>query len=126
SKRIKANNIYKEIFTQSLSSQGYVMLIIQDKKLFMAYNTYRTEDKEQEKNVVYKFVEELGLKLVWYKYLTSTGLRKSYTIVDFAKFAQENLPKQVYISSMLKKYFDQNYESKYTLDDYVILAKNRV
>ncbi|MFN6036590.1 MAG: photosystem II assembly protein [Dolichospermum sp.] len=126
SKRIKANNIYKEIFTQSLSSQGYVMLIIQDKKLFKAYNTYRTEDKEQEKNVVYKFVEELGLKLVWYKYLTSTGLRKSYTIVDFAKFAQENLPKQVYISSMLKKYFDQNYESKYTLDDYVIIAKNRV
>ena len=126
SKRIKANNIYKEIFTKSLSSQGYVMLIIQDKKLFKAYNTYRTEDKEQEKNVVYKFVEELGLKLVWYKYLTSTGLRKSYTIVDFAKFAQENLPKQVYISSMLKKYFDQNYESKYTLDDYVIIAKNRV
>lgn len=126
SKRIKANNIYKEIFTQSLSSQGYVMLIIQDKKLFKAYNTYRTEDKEQEKNVVYKFVEELGLKLVWYKYLTSTGLRKSYTIVDFAKFAQENLPKQVYISSMLKKYFDQNYESNYTLDDYVIIAKNRV
>lgn len=125
SKRIKANNIYKEIFTQSLSSQGYVMLIIQDKKLFKAYNTYRTEDKEQEKNVVYKFVEELGLKLVWYKYLTSTGLRNSYTI-DFAKFARENLPKQVYISSMLKKYFDQNYESKYTLDDYVIIAKNRV
>ncbi|MDB9486616.1 photosystem II assembly protein [Dolichospermum circinale CS-537/01] len=126
SKRIKANNIYKEIFTNSLSSQGYVMLIIQDKKLFKAYNTYRLEDKEQEKNVVYKFVEELGLKLVWYKYLTSTGLRKSYTIVDFAKFARENLPKQVYISSMLKKYFDQNYESKYTLDDYVIIAKNRV
>lgn len=125
SKRIKANNIYKEIFTQSLSSQGYVMLIIQDKKLFKAYNTYRTEDKEQEKNVVYKFVEELGLKLVWYKYLTSTGLRNSYTI-DFAKFARENLPKQVYISSMLKKYFDQNYESNYTLDDYVIIAKNRV
>lgn len=125
SKRIKANNIYKKIFTNSLSSQGYVMLIIQDKKLFKAYNTYRVEDKEQEKNVVYKFVEELGLKLVWYKYLTSTGLRKGYTI-DFAKFARENLPKQVYISSMLKKYFDQNYESNYTLDDYVILAKNRV
>lgn len=125
SKRIKANNIYKKIFTKSLSSQGYVMLIIQDKKLFKAYNTYRVEDKEQEKNVVYKFVEELGLKLVWYKYLTSTGLRKGYTI-DFAKFARENLPKQVYISSMLKKYFDQNYESNYTLDDYVILAKNRV
>jgi hypothetical protein len=125
SKRIKANNIYKKIFTNSLSSQGYVMLIIQDKKLFKTYNTYRVEDKEQEKNVVYKFVEELGLKLVWYKYLTSTGLRKGYTI-DFAKFARENLPKQVYISSILKKYFDQNYESKYTLDDYVILAKKRV
>jgi len=127
SKRIKANNIYKKIFTNSLSSQGYVMLIIQDKKLFKAYNTYRVEDKEQEKNVVYKFVEELGLKLVWYKYLTSTGLRKGYThTIDFAKFARENLPKQVYISSILKKYFDQNYESNYTLDDYVILAKKRV
>ena len=64
SKRIKANNIYKKIFTNSLSSQGYVMLIIQDKKLFKTYNTYRVEDKEQEKNgMIIKEQDRTGKKL---------------------------------------------------------------
>ena len=86
------------------------------------FNTQKIEDKEQEKNLVCKFVGEFGLELVWYRYLTSTGLRTAYSS-GFAKFARENLPKQVYMIPMIKKYFYQNHESNYTLDDYVILAK---
>jgi len=121
-KHQQATNIYKQIFSQSLNHQGYVLLIVQDKKLFKLYNTQRIEDKEQEKNLVCKFVAEFGLELVWYRYLTSTGLRTAYSI-GFGKFARENLPKQVYMSPMIKKYFHQNHEFNYTLDDYVILAK---
>ncbi|BBD61097.1 hypothetical protein NIES2109_38990 [Nostoc sp. HK-01] len=123
SKRIQSNNIYKEIFANSLNNQGYVLLIIQDKKLFKAYDADQTEDKEQEENMISQFIEELGLHLVWYKYLTSTSLRKPLAASEFGKFAKDNLPKQIYMNQLLKKYCNQNYESHYTLDDYVILAK---
>jgi len=125
SKRVQANNIYKEIFAHSLNEQGYVLLIIQDKKLFKAYDTIQSEDKEKEKNIVSKFIEELGLHLVWYKYLTATSFRKPLAASEFAKFAKDKLPKQIYMTPLQKKYFGQNYESNYKLDDYVILAKNR-
>ena len=121
-KHQEATNIYKQIFAESLNHQGYVLLIVQDKKLFKFYNTQKVEDKEQEENLVCKFVAEFVLELVWYRYLTSTGLRTAYSS-GFAKFARENLPQQVYMSPMIKKYFYQNHESHYTLDDYVILAK---
>jgi SAM-dependent methyltransferase len=123
SKRIQANNIYKQIFSTCLKAQGYALLIVQDKKLFKAYNTVQIEDKEQEINVVNKFLSELDLELVWYKYLTSTAVRKPLTGSDFAKFAKEKLPKQLSITPMLQKYFGQKYQTCYTLDDYVILAK---
>lgn len=123
SKRIQANNIYKEIFNNSLNDQGYVLLIIQDKKLFKAYNAKQVEDKEHEKNIVYKFLEELGLELVWYRYLSATALRKPLSASEFAKFAKDKLPNQLHMTPILKKYFDQKYESNYKLDDYVILAK---
>jgi hypothetical protein len=121
-KRQQANNIYREIFAHGLNNEGYVLLVIQDKKLFKAYGINFTEDKEQEIRLVSKFVDEMGLDLVWYKYLTSTDARKPYT-AGFAKFAEENLPKQVYMNTMLKKYFAQKHEANYTLDDYIILAK---
>lgn len=122
-KNQEANNIYKQIFAQSLNNQGYVLLIVQDKKLFKIYNTQKLEDKNQEKNLVYKFVAELELELVWYKYLTSTASRISLSAAEFAKFAREKLPKQVYMTPIIQKYFRQKYESNYTLDDYIILAK---
>lgn len=121
-KRWEANNIYKEIFEHSLNSGGHVLLIMQNKKLFKHYGIDLTEDKEQEQKLVNKFVNEMGLNLVWYKYLTSTDSRKPYN-VGFARFAEENLPKQVYMNTMLKKYFAQKHEANYTLDDYIILAK---
>ncbi|MDB9320718.1 photosystem II assembly protein [Nodularia spumigena] len=122
-KRVEVNSIYQEIITKSLNSQGYILLVIQDKKLFHLYNSQQSEDVEQEKNIVIQFVSDLGLKLVWYRYLTSTDVPSSYSGSKFAKFAQENLPKQPYMSPMMQKYLAQKYESRYTLDDYVILAQ---
>lgn len=120
-KRIEANNCYKQIFNLALKDQGYVMLVIQDKKLFKAFDIRQSENKDQEKIVVIKFLAELGLELVWYKYLTSTGSRAF--MPDFGKFANENLPEQIYMQSLLKQYLDQKYDNRYTLDDYIILAK---
>ncbi|MEA5524738.1 photosystem II assembly protein [Nodularia spumigena] len=122
-KRIQIHNIYKEIISKSLTSQGYVLLVIQDKKLFKFYNSQQSDDVEQEKNVVIQFLSDLGLKLVRYKYLTSTDSRINYSASNFAKFARENLPKQLHMNRIIHKYFSQKYDSNYTLDDYVILAQ---
>ncbi|WP_242039744.1 hypothetical protein [Anabaena sphaerica] len=100
-----------------------MLLIVQDKKLFKAYDAVQVEDKEQEKNVVDKFLGELDLELVWYKYLTSTALRKPLTSSEFGKFAKDKLPKQLSMTAILQKYFGQKYQTHYSLDDYVILAK---
>ncbi|MEH2352203.1 photosystem II assembly protein [Nostoc sp.] len=122
-KRVEANNTYKQIFATSLKNSGYVLLIVQDKKLFKVYDVHQVENQDQEKNVVHKFLAELGLELVWYKYLTSTGSRTPLPIAKFGKFAREKLPKQLYMSPILQQYFGQKHLSHYTLDDYVILAK---
>jgi hypothetical protein len=122
-KSLQANNIYKQIFSNCLKPQSYVLLIVQGKKLFKAYDAYQVEDSDQEKKVVHKFLKELGLELVWYKYLTSTGSRTPVTSVEFGKFALNNLPKQLYMSPMINKYLNQKHQIHYTLDDYVILAK---
>ncbi|MEH2231975.1 MAG: photosystem II assembly protein [Nostoc sp.] len=122
-KRLEANNTYKQIFATSLKKLGYILLIVQNKKLFKIYDVHQVENQEQEKNVVDKFLAELGLELVWYKYLTSTGSRTSLSGADFAKFAQDKLPEKLYMSPILQQYFGQKHQSNYTLDDYVILAK---
>ncbi|WP_445630659.1 photosystem II assembly protein [Nostoc sp. DSM 114167] len=122
-KRVEANNTYKQIFATSLKSSSYILLIVQDKKLFKIYDVHQVENQEQEKNVVEKFLAELGLELVWYRYLTSTGLRTPLPIAEFGKFAREKLPKQLYMSPILKKYLGQKHQLHYTLDDYIILAK---
>ncbi|MEH1778843.1 MAG: photosystem II assembly protein [Nostoc sp.] len=122
-KRVEANNTYKQIFATSLKNSGYILLVVQDKKLFKIYDVHQVENQEQEKNVVDKFLAELGLELVWYKYLTSTGSRKPLSGADFGKFAREKLPKQLYMNPILQQYFGQKYQSHYILDDYVILAK---
>ncbi|RCJ38048.1 photosystem II assembly protein [Nostoc punctiforme NIES-2108] len=122
-KRAEANNTYKQIFTTSLKNSGYVLLIVQDKKLFKISDVHQLENQEEEKNVVHKFLTELGLELVWYKYLTSTDSRIPLSGVEFGKFAREKLPKQLYMSPILQQYFGQKHHLHYTLDDYVILAK---
>ncbi|MEH2087427.1 photosystem II assembly protein [Nostoc sp.] len=122
-KRVEANNTYKQIFATSLKNSGYILLIVQNKKLFKIYDVHQVENQEQEKNVVDKFLAELGLELVWYRYLTSTSSRTSLPGAEFAKFAQDKLPKKLYMSPILQQYFGQKHQSNYALDDYVILAK---
>ncbi|MDJ0795687.1 MAG: photosystem II assembly protein [Calothrix sp. MO_167.B12] len=122
-KRLESNKIYQQVIKSSLKDSGYVLLIIQDKKLFKNYNASQVEDCNQEQKVVNMFVADLGLELVWYKYLTSTGLRTSTGGNEFGKFARETLYTQVYMSPLIQYYFHQRYDKHYILDDYIILAK---
>ncbi|AFZ10160.1 hypothetical protein Osc7112_5966 [Oscillatoria nigro-viridis PCC 7112] len=121
-RREKSLQIYKDIFTNSLNDSGYALLIIQEKKLLAPYNVRLVDDCQQELSVVKQFVANLGLNLVWYKYLSSTGSRTSHH--NFGKFARENLPVQKFISPLFREHFKLHYDLSYALDDYVILAKN--
>lgn len=121
--RITSHAIYKEIFENYLEIGGYVLLIVQGKKLFDAYNIRQSEDINQEQSVIQIFLEELGLRLEWYKYLTSTDKRTPIGGAKFAKFAKDKLPKQKYINPLRQQYLDQKFVSNYVLDDYIILAK---
>ncbi|MEG4342209.1 photosystem II assembly protein [Microcoleus sp. A003_D6] len=120
-RREKSHQIYKDIFINTLTDSGYVLLIIQEKKLLKAYNVRLVNDCKQELSVVKQFVEELGLNLVWYKYLRSTGSRTSHP--NFGNFARENLPLQKFISPLFRQHFKLPYDLTYAVDDYVILAK---
>ncbi|WP_293151418.1 photosystem II assembly protein [Okeania sp. SIO2C9] len=117
----KSFEVYRKIFQESLSSDGYVMLIVQINKILKVYNMQRKEDRSQEKNLLENLVEELGLKLEWYKYVTSTGIRESHR--DFFKYANEKLPTQKYMSPLKRQYLGLNHNSNYGLDDYIILCK---
>ncbi|MEG4575501.1 photosystem II assembly protein [Microcoleus sp. N3A4] len=119
-RREKSHQIYKDIFINTLTDSGYVLLIIQERKLLKAYNVRRVNDCQQELSVVKQFVDELGLNLVWYKYLRSTDSRTSHP--NFAKFAKENLPLQKFISPLFRQHFKLPYDLSYAVDDYVILA----
>lgn len=119
--RIESHNIYNRFFQNNLELGGYVLLIVQGKKLFDAYNVRQGEDINQEQRLIEMFLEELGLRLEWYKYLTSTGERTPIT--SFGRFARENLPTQKYMSFLKQQYLGQKYISNYVLDDYVVLAK---
>lgn len=121
----KSQQIYQDIFRNCLKPQGYVILTIQDKKLLRTYNVQSSKYRHQELNAVTRFVEELGLKLVWYKYLNSIGQRETLTSAEFGKFARENLPPQTEMSPLLREYLGFPFDSNYTLDDYVILAQRK-
>lgn len=121
--RIKSNTVYNDIFINSLKDSGYVLLIIQEKKLFRPYNIRQSDDANQERNIVTRFVQELGLNLVWYKYLTSRYRREPIPGNEFAKFARENLPLQTSMSPLLRDYLKVPYDLNYSLDDYLIFAQ---
>ncbi|MGD1712687.1 photosystem II assembly protein [Dapis sp. BLCC M172] len=116
----KSFEVYRKIFQESLISGGYVILIVQIKRFFGFYGMQPQEDVTQEKKLVEKLVEELGLKLEWYKYITATGMRKD--MENFSKFVQ-TLPVLKYMSPLQRKYLEQNYDSHHIIDDYIILAK---
>jgi hypothetical protein len=119
--REKSNKIYQDIFTNSLTDSGCVLLIIQERKLLKPYRVRRVDDYQQELGIVKQFVADLGLNLVWYKYLKSSGSRTSHP--NFGKFARENLPTQEFISPLFRQHFKLPYDLNYAVDDYVILAK---
>ncbi len=121
--RIKSHQVYRKIFSESLNDNGYVLIIVQGRRLFQSYNNRKqTEDQAQEERLIKDFINELGLKLEWYKYMTSTGKRIP-SGANFGIFAKENLSAQPHMSLLLKQYLNQKYDSHYTLDDYAILAK---
>jgi hypothetical protein len=117
--RLTAYSIYKQIFKEKLAPGGYVLLIIQGSKLFKMYEVYPTEDILQEQNVIQLFLEELGLQLEWYKYLTSTGKRTP--LGD--EFEDTSLPEQKYIDALKYQYLETFFKSKYFVDDYAIVAR---
>ncbi len=124
--RVKSHKVYRKIFGESLKENGYVLIVVQGRRLFQAYSQNQTENQAQEESLIRKFVDELGLKLEWYKYIASIGKRIPMKRSDFARFASKNLPTQIYMSPLLRQYLEQNYDSNYVLDDYAILAKKEL
>ncbi len=119
--RKKSFEVYRKIFQESLSSGGYVILIVQIKKLFGFYEMQPQEDIALERKLVEKLVEELGLKLEWYKFIISEGRRVPGN--NFASFAKKNLLPKRFINPLKDKYLRLNYDLHYGIDDYIILAK---
>ncbi len=124
-RRYRSHQTFAHIFRHSLKDSGHVLLMVQDKRLFTTYNnnTFPREDIALEEKCVLRLVEEMGLSLVWYKYLTSTPLRNPMKGSEFAKFARENLPVQQFIAPLNRQYLNFKYDPSYGLDDYVILAR---
>ncbi len=119
--RQESHQIYRQIFQHNLQPEGSVLLIVQGRKLFKMYDVLPTEDIVAEREIITQFIQELGLKLEWYQYLSSTGKRTP--VKNFGKFARENLPSQHHLSNLRQQYLQETYVAHYCLDDYVILAK---
>ncbi|MBD2580406.1 photosystem II assembly protein [Oscillatoria sp. FACHB-1406] len=118
-KRLESYKIYKNIFREKLAPGGYVLLIVKGEKLFEMYGVYPTDDLLQEQNIIQCFLEELDLKLEWYKYLSSTGKRRPY--LEDEELLE--LPKKKYINALKQQYLASLSDSRYFLADYAILAR---
>ena len=116
-----SHQIYRTIFQQNLSHDGKILLIIQGKKLFNFFNLPFTEDLKIERQIITMFLQPLGLKLEWYKYLSCTGTR-TINKSEFYQFAKQNLPPQTYLRDLKQTYLDSSFVPHYAIDDYVILA----
>jgi hypothetical protein len=121
--RIQSHKIYQKIFSENLKNKGYVLIVVQGRRLYQAYDRRQNENLDREQQLIQIFMDELGLKLEWYKYVTSIGRRVPLNKTEFAKFAKENLPIKKHMSKLLRQYLEQRYDDSYILDDYIILAK---
>ncbi len=119
----KSFKVYRKIFQESLSSDGYVIIIVQGKKIFINYNLEFSENRDIEKKLIENFMADIGLNLVWYKYLTSTGKRMPTKGPEYGRFARENLPHQKYMEKLKRRYLQSKHYSSYGMDDYIILGK---
>jgi len=120
--RQESHRIYRQIFNESLKDNGYVLLVVQGRKLFQAYGYRLTENLAVERKLMKDFLDELGLQLEWYKYLSSSGKRIPLG-AGFRKFASENLPPNKYMNPLIQQYLKLGFDSNYALDDYVVLGK---
>ncbi|MGL5922771.1 photosystem II assembly protein [Chroococcidiopsis sp.] len=120
--RLQSYRVFKNIFSTCLKPGGYVLLIVQGRKLFNFYDLPQIEDIPQELKTIARFLEDLELSLEWYNYATSTGKRTPIKS-EFAKFATENLPAQKHMLNLAQKYLGIKHNLNYVLDDYIILAK---
>ena len=119
--RASSTQIYTDIFKKHLAKDGYIVLIIQESKLFSLFEE-QDRTKEVELEIVQSFVKSLSLKLVWYKRVDSTPKREKMN-ANFNQFAKQNLPLQKYISPIKKELFNLKFDSNYIVDDYIILAQ---
>ncbi|NEP57889.1 MAG: photosystem II assembly protein [Symploca sp. SIO2G7] len=122
-RRQESHQIYRRIFNESLKDNGYVLLVVQGRRLFNTYGYRLTENPDVEQKLIKDFLDELGLQLEWYKYLSSTGKRKPISGSEFGKFASANLPPNKYMNPLIKQYLKQGLHLHYVLDDYVVLGK---
>jgi hypothetical protein len=121
--RDRVHKVYQQIFRESLSEDGWVLLIVQGHKLFKSYNIAHQEDIQTEENVIQRFVGDLGLTLNWYQYVTSTESRLPMG-KGFAEYARDNLPNQPLMNELKRQYCDFiDRQANYVIADYIILAK---
>ncbi|MDJ1180097.1 hypothetical protein PJF56_14620 [Roseofilum sp. BLCC_M91] len=121
--RSDSQKMYNQIFRNALKPEGYVILTIQDKKLWKSYDLTDPSDRLQEFAVIDQFLKPLGLKLVQYKYLAATDRETLISGTDFYKFARDNLSQQKHMTPLLRQYLGLHFDCHYALDDYVILAQ---
>lgn len=121
--RNNSEKTYPKIFRNALKPQGYVILTIQDKKLWKSYDLTDPSDRLQELAVIDQFLDTLGLRLIQYKYLTATDRKTVISGTDFYKFARDNLSPQKQMTPLLRQYLGLHFDCHYALDDYVILAQ---
>lgn len=119
--RESSTQIYSDIFKKHLTINGYVVLIIQESKLFSLFDE-KQRTKQVESKIIQDFVKLFSLQLVWYKRVDSTPTRAKMNS-NFNNFAQANLPLQKYISPIKKRLFNLGFDSNYIVDDYIILAQ---
>ena len=120
--RARCHQAFKKIFSDSLKDNGFVIVVVQGRRLFQAYGRYQSENQAQEERLIKEFTDEIGLQMEWYKYLTSTGQRKPMG-QNFARIAREkDLPIRNHMNELIYNYLNKKHEY-YVLDDYVILAK---
>ncbi|UAJ73002.1 hypothetical protein IQE94_01200 [Synechocystis sp. PCC 7339] len=122
--RSKSFDIYRSIFKQCLRSEGRVLLVVQGNKFYKMFDTYPDENIDKERYLIDTLLDSLGLQLIFYKYLTSTGKRTS-SKENFKKFILGNLPEQPQMDKVKWEYLNYKNPSKYVIDDFVIYAERQ-
>jgi hypothetical protein len=120
-RRTTSTQIYLDIFQKHLAKDGYVVLIIQESKLFSLFDE-KQKTKQVELEIIQSFVKSFSLQLIWYKRVDSTPTRDKMN-TSFSNFAQVNLPLQKHISPIKKELFNLRFDSNYIVDDYIIIAQ---